>query len=323
LESVLITGASGFVGRRLSDRLRADGASVRGVDIATDLKREVVAGDIGEPGPWQDAAQGHEVVVHAAAAVTNTASDEVAWRTNVLGTRHALDAAAAAGCKRFVHLSSVRAFGDRDFPDGVDEHHPVRPDGNAYVDTKIASEQVVLQAHAAGEIECTVLRPGDVYGPGSRPWTILPVEAIRSNRFVLPAMGRGVFSPLYVDNLIDAIRSAADRPEASGEVITVTDGSGVSCRDFFGHYCRMLGKGEPRVLPTAAAIGLAAVPEAAAWIGGTGTEASRATMRYLARRGTYSTAKARRLLGFEPAVDLAEGMRRTEAWLQEHGLLRS
>ena len=322
MESALITGASGFIGRRLSDRLREDGATVRGVDIATDIKREVVAGDIGESGPWQEAAGGCEVMIHAAAAVTNAASDEVGWRTNGLGTRNELDSAVAAGCRRFVHLSSVRAFGDRDFPDGVDERYPVRPDGNAYVDTKIASEQVVLQAHAAGEIECTVLRPGDVYGPGSRPWTVLPVEAIRSNRFVLPAMGRGVFSPLFVDNLIDAIRSAADAPEAAGEVITVTDGAGVSCREFFGHYSRMLGKGEPRALPTAAAIGLVALPEAAAWIGGTGTEASRATMRYLARPGTYSIAKAERLLGFEPAIGLDEGMRRTEVWLREHGLLR-
>lgn len=167
MESALITGASGFIGRRLSDNLRDEDIAVRGVDIATDIKRDVVAGDIGEPGPWQEAAQGREVVIHTAAAVTNAASEEVAWRTNVLGTRHALDAAVSAGCRRFVHLSSVRAFGDRDFPDGVDERYPVRPDGNAYVDTKIASEQVVLQAHAAGEIECTVLRPGDVYGPGS------------------------------------------------------------------------------------------------------------------------------------------------------------
>ena len=105
-------------------------------------------------------------------------------------------------------------------------------------------------------------------------------------------------------------------------MITITDGAGVSCREFFGHYSRMLGKGEPRVLPTAGRARAGRLPEAAAWIGGTGTEASRATMRYLARPGTYSTEKAKRLLGFAPAIDLAEGMRRTEAWLREHGLLR-
>ncbi|MGI8461809.1 MAG: NAD-dependent epimerase/dehydratase family protein [Solirubrobacterales bacterium] len=316
-----ITGASGFIGRRLVERLRADGATVRGVDLQTDKARDVVAGDISEPGLWQDAAAGSEVVVHTAAIVSNAATRDVAWRMNVLGTRHALDAAVAAGAKRFVHFSSVRAFSDVDFPDGVDERHPVRPDGSTYVDTKVASEQVVLQAHAAGEIECTVIRPGDVYGPGSRPWTILPVDAIKSNRFVLPAMGKGVFSPVYVDNLLDGVLLAASRDDAAGEVFTISDGVGVSCREFFGHYCRMLGKPPPRGLPTVAALGLVSIPETIAWISGEDTEIRRESMRYLAREGTYSIEKARRVLGYEPAIGLDEGMRLTEAWLREQGLL--
>lgn len=322
MDSAFVTGASGFIGSRLRHRLLESGFRVRGLDFATNLKLDIVAGDIGEPGAWQRSAEGAELVIHTAAVVSNAAGREICWRTNVLGTRHVLDAAIAAGAKRFVHFSSVRAFGDSDFPDGVDESYPVRADGNAYVDTKVASEQVVLQAHAAGEIECTILRPADVYGPGSRPWTVLPVEAIRANRFVLPARGRGVFSPLYVDNLIDAVELAAARPEASGQVLTISDGAGISCREFFGHYSRMLGKSAPPVLPTLAAIGLAAVPEAAARIGGTETESNRATMRYFARPGTYSIEKARRLLGYEPKVGLDEGMRRTETWLREQGLLR-
>lgn len=322
MESALITGAAGFIGARLSERLRNEGKTVRGIDRATNLQKGIAASDIGEPGPWQSAAEGCEVVIHTAAIVSNAASYEVAWRTNVLGTRHVLDAAIAAGARRFVHFSSVRAFGDRDFPDGVEESHPVRPDGHTYVDTKIASEQVVLQAHAAGEIECTVIRPGDVYGPGSRPWTVLPVEAIRSNRFFLPAMGRGIFSPVYVDNLLDGVLLAADSEKASGQVFTLSDGIGVTCREFFGNYSRMLGKPPPRSVPTAVAMALAALPEAAAWIGGTETELRRSSVLYMARPGTYSIEKARRVLGYAPAVDLEEGMRRTETWLRERGLLR-
>ncbi|MEO7197098.1 MAG: NAD(P)-dependent oxidoreductase [Solirubrobacterales bacterium] len=322
MDSALITGAAGFIGSRLRQRLGDAGVEVRGLDFATDLKRGITAGDITEPGPWQASAEGSDVVIHAAAVVSNSASSEVYWRTHVLGTRHVLDAAVAAGAKRFVHISSVRAYGDTDFPDDVDETYPVRPDGNGYVDTKVAAEQVVLQAHAAGEIECTVLRPADVYGPGSRPWTVLPVEAIRSNRFVLPAMGRGIFSPLYVDNLLDAIELAADHPEAAGQVFNISDGRGVPCREFFGHYSRMLGKEPPRVLPTVAALGLVSVPQAAARIAGTDTESNRATMRYFARPATYSIEKARRVLGYEPKVGLDEGMRQTENWLRQHGLLR-
>ena len=136
-------------------------------------------------------------------------------------------------------------------------------------------------------------------------------------------MGRGVFSPLYVDNLIDARPLSPPMPRRRrARSSRSPTAPACSCREFFGHYSRMLGKGEPRVLPTPAAIGLVALPEAAARIGGTDTESNRAAMRYLARPGTYSIEKAARLLGFEPAVGLDEGMRRTEVWLREHGLLR-
>lgn len=321
MSSLLITGGAGFIGQALAERLRAGGDEVVGLDMQTDKGRGIVAGDITVAEGWAGAFAGCETVVHTAAAVTNTATRDFGWRVNVLGTKHVIDAAVAAGAKRFVHLSSVRAFGDLDFPDGVTEEHPVRPEDSVYVNTKIASEQVALQAHAAGRIEVTVVRPGDVYGPGSRPWTVLIVEAIRSNRFLLPAMGKGIFSPVYIDNLIDGVELASTKPEAVGQVLTISDGVGVTTSDFFGHYCRMLGRKGPRSLPTPAALALVSVPEAAAAVSGNPTEISRESMRYLARSGTYSIAKARELLGYEPRVDLAEGMRRTEDWLRGQGLL--
>lgn len=316
-----VTGAAGFIGRTLSDRLRERGIEVAGVDLAAEPDAGIVAGDIGAPGEWQTAAAGCEVAFHAAAAVTNTASQDEGWRVNVLGTRNAIDAAVDAGLQRFVHFSSVRAFSDLDFPDGVSEGHPVRPSSSVYVNTKIASEQVALQAHAAGRIEVTVIRPGDVYGPGSRPWTILIVEAIRAGQFALPAMGKGIFSPVYVDNLADGVLLAAEAEAGGGQVFTISDGIGVTCREFFGHYFRMLGKEGPRCLPTPVALAAVSVPEAIGVVSGNRTEVNRESMRYLARRGTYSIEKARRILGYEPAVDLAEGMRRTEAWLRGTGLI--
>lgn len=321
-EAVAITGASGYVGERMRERLAAAGGDVRGLDFSTDLKRGIVAADISEPEVWMTAFEGVDVVVHAAAVASDNTTRDVAWRSNVRGTRNVLDAAIAAGAKRFVHLSSVRVFGDADFPDGVDESYPVRPDGTPFTDSKIAAEQVVLQAQAAGEIECVILRPGDVYGPGARQWTVLAVDAIRGNRFVLPARGQGIFSPLYIDNLLDAIELASSSEDAPGQVLTITDGVGVPCVEFFGHYSRMLGKSGPRTIPTLAAVGLAALPEAAARISATNPEATRASMRYLARPGTYSIARAREKLGYEPAVDLDAGMSTTETWLKEHGLLR-
>ncbi|MGI8580354.1 MAG: NAD-dependent epimerase/dehydratase family protein, partial [Solirubrobacteraceae bacterium] len=319
VKRAFITGAWGFIGRTLAARLRAQDVEVRGVDFEADPEWGVVAGDIAEPGDWQRHAEGCDLVVHTAAIVSNAFDLDTSWRVNVLGTRRALDAAARAGADRFVHISSVRAFSDAGFPPGVDESHPVRPDGNPYVDTKIASEQVALQAHASGEVAVTVIRPADVYGPGSRPWTILPLEAIRSGQFMLPARGRGVFSPVYIENLLDGLLLAAGAPEGAGEVFTLGDGVGVSSRDFFGHYFRMLARRGPLCVPTGVAVAAASAVSAGARVRGVPTEVNATTMRYLARRGTYSIEKARRVLGYEPRIGLEEGMARTEAWLRVKG----
>lgn len=318
---VVITGALGFVGRALAERYRTEGAEVVGVDLHADPERGVDAGDVAEPGPWQRAAAGADLVIHTAAVVSNAVGLAGQWRGNVLATRRALDAARDGGARRFVHFSSVRAFSDLDFPDGVDEAWPVRPDGRPYVDTKVAGEQVVLQAHAAGEVEATVIRPADVYGPGSRPWVLLPLAAIRARRLVLPAMGRGIFSPVYIDNLIDGVALAARAPAAAGQVFTIGDGRGVSTREFFAHHHRMLGMPGPRVAPTPVAVALARAASAAARARGSPTEVNAHSAYYLARRGTYSIDKARRVLGYEPRVGLDEGMERTRRWLHEEGLL--
>lgn len=321
MRRVFITGAGGFIGRSLGARLRALGVEVAGVDLVPDADNGVVGGDITGSGDWQRGLRGADVVVHTAAAVSNAVSAGAAWELNVLGTRRVLDAARDAGVGRVVHLSSVRAFSDLDFPDGVTETHPVRTDGNPYVDTKVAAEQVALQAHAAGEVPVTILRPGDVYGPGSRPWTVLPVEAIKARRFVLPRGGRGIFSPIFVDTLLDGMVAAAQAEAAAGEVITLTDGAAVTCREFFGHYVRMLGRRGPVCLPTAPAVALAAAASGAARLRGQSSESNPATVRYLARSGTYSIDKARALIGFAPSVGLTEGMEVTERWLRDAGLI--
>jgi nucleoside-diphosphate-sugar epimerase len=321
MSRVFITGASGFIGRVLAERWRALGAEVGGVDRIADPERGVVTGDVSAPGEWQDAAKGADVVVHTAALVGMPSDESQFWAVNVRGTRMALEAARDAGARRFVHISSVVTFG-LDFPDGVDERWPVKPTGVAYVDTKIASEQVVLQAHAAGEAEVTVVRPGDVYGPGSRPWTVLPVELLKSRRFALPERGRGIHSPIYVDDLVEGIISAAAAKTAAGQVITVSGGLGIETREFFGHYARMLGRRGVPTVPTPVAIAAAAAQDRIARLRGVHNELTPNGVRYLAlRRGTYGIAKARELLGWAPAVAVEEGMRRTEAWLREQALL--
>jgi nucleoside-diphosphate-sugar epimerase len=319
-DRVFVSGALGFIGSVLAARYREQGAEVRGVDVRAEPELGVVAGDVAVEGAWQDHAAGCDLVIHTAAYVGFGGEPGPVWRANVLGTRRMLDAATRGGAKRFVHFSSVTAFGC-DHPDGVDERWPVRLTGNPYPDTKIASEQVVLQAHAAGEIVATIVRPGDVYGPRSRGWTVLPVVMIKTGQLVLPAGGHGQINPVYVDNLVDGVMLAAASGDAAGEIFTISDGVAVEIGEFFAHYSRMLGRPRPRTLPAPLATAIAAAGGRIMKTLGRDTEMSAASVEYVAKRGSFSIEKARGVLGYEPKISLEEGMRRCEEWLRTEGML--
>jgi nucleoside-diphosphate-sugar epimerase len=322
-QRVFITGANGFIGRALAQRYRALGAEVCGTDFVADPAWNVVAGDVRRPEGWRKQLAGVDLVIHTAAVVSMVAPMRAAWDVNCNGTRRLLTACREHGVARFVQLSSVAAFGF-DFPANVDESHPLMTNGNSYCDTKIASEHTVLAAHAGGEMACTIIRPGDVYGPASRAWIVVPLEMMRAGQFLLPDGGQGVFSPVYVDDLVDGIVLAGGTPEGAGQIFTLTSGIGVSCAEFFGHHWRWLGKaGAPRTLPKGVAIALAETGARIARLLGRSTELGRGSVELLGRQATYSIDKARRMLGYSPAVDLAEGMRRSEAWAREKGLLGS
>jgi len=315
---VFITGASGFIGRALYDRYAADGHEVTGCDLVADPSRSVVAGDVGEAGGWQDDAHGSDLVIHTAATVSlRSERPEEIWRANVLGTANALLAAERGGARRFVHTSSVTVFGF-DFPAGVDERYPVHNTYLPYPDTKIASEQVVLQAHVDSRVSCTIVRPGDVYGPRARAWALVPARLIRDRRLMLPGGGHGIHSPVYIDNLVDGVVLAASSDDAEGQIFTLSDGIGVPYREFFAPYAELVGR-RLLTLPTPVALAAAALIQRAARLRPGDNEVNPAATRYLLRKGTYSNAKARRVLGWEPAVSLEPGLEQRIAWLREQG----
>lgn len=252
---VFITGANGFIGKALAARLRQLGAEVTGVDLRPDPANGIVAGNTTDPEAWAAALQGVHTVVHTAAVVSLVAPYDEAWRVNVLGTRRVLEAAMKAGVQRFVHLSSVAAFGF-EFPDGVDESYPTHGTGgvSTYHDTKINSEAVVLAAHAAGEIDVTVIRPADVYGPGS-VWVREPLSLVKSGQMVLPNDGQAIFHVVYIDNFVDGMVLAISSDAAVGQIITLGDAQGVTCGEYFGRLATMAG-GKVRTMPLGLAIRL-------------------------------------------------------------------
>jgi nucleoside-diphosphate-sugar epimerase len=319
---VFVTGAAGFVGRALLARYRELGAEVRGMDVRADPDWNVVAGDLGESGAWQKHADGCDLVIHTAAVVSNVAPPERYRRISVAGVRRALDAAVSGGARRFLHVSSVGAYGWHRPPD-ADEKTPITVlSGNAYQDAKAASEHPALAAHASGEIVCTLVRPSDVYGPGSRPWVLIPLEMIRKGLFLLPAHGQGLFSPVYIDDLVDGILLAAGLPAGAGQIFNLLGAAPVPAAEFFAYHMRWAGRsGPPRSFSTATAVRMARVVGALSKLVGRPSEVSSQTMLMLSKSHPLCGEKARLLLGYEPRIDLAEGMRRTEAWLREEGLI--
>ena len=190
--SVFITGASGFIGRGLGARYRALGAEVRGMDLHADETNGIVAGDLANPQSWATHALGCDLFINTAAVVSTNAPWQVYRDVSVRGVRGALDVAIASGASRFLHYSSAAALG-WDYEGDVDEKEPVViGEQYRYGVAKGASEHVVLAAHAAGEMNCTIVRPADVYGPGSRTWLIVPLEMCRKGVMTLPANGEGL-----------------------------------------------------------------------------------------------------------------------------------
>jgi nucleoside-diphosphate-sugar epimerase len=313
-----ITGASGFIGQALTRRLKRAGHRVVGLDRVDSLGcDELVRGDVTRAEDLARFVRGRERIYHTAAIVAER-GDPAAFRAVNVDAPVALARAARdAGVRDFVHFSSVMVYGF-DYPEGVREEGPLDGAGNLYCQSKIDAEAGLLPLHEPGRFDVFIVRPGDVYGPGSQPWVVRPLEMMARKQWLWVDSRRSIFNHVFVDNLLDAIELIVER-RASGRAFNVTDDVRTSVREFFTHHQRFLGVRWLPELPGALAEPLAGAAEKLLEALGREPEVNRQAVRYMRRRARYSCAAARSL-GYVPKVELAEGMRRTFEWCRYAGV---
>jgi nucleoside-diphosphate-sugar epimerase len=320
--SVLVTGATGFLGGHLTAALVSRGYRVRalsrrtsGLDVLERLGVEVFRGDLADLPSLVRAASGVGLVFHAAGRVSDWGPRETFLRANAEGTRNVVAACLDAGVSRLVHLSSLTVLGLPRDGQVISEGSPTaRPAaGDFYTESKLAGERSVREAHGVDGLSTTVVRPGAIWGPGDPNVVPRIVRLLRRGAMPYVDGGRNLLGLSYVDNLVLGLVLAAETDAAAGQLYHVTDGEEITAREAIDAIAHALGVARPRVsLPYWAVLGAAALVEGSASILRLShpPPLTRYGVRFVSCHARYDLAKARRELGYEPVVSFREGVDR-------------
>jgi nucleoside-diphosphate-sugar epimerase len=242
---ILITGASGFIGGRLVERLAREGKRLR--LVTSDFRRcarvarfpvELVKADILDPQALARTVEGCDVIFHLAYRFGGAGAEQ--RRVNLEGTRALAEAALAQGVRRFVHCSSVAAYGppaNGDLTEATEPRHSSDP----YSDTKQRIDDMLRRLHTRRGLPLTILQPTIVYGPYGGTWTTPLLAEVATSRVVLPASDSGLCNAVYVDDVVSAAVLASESESAVGESFLISAAAPVTWRAFFGAYERMAG----------------------------------------------------------------------------------
>ncbi len=311
---ILVTGAGGFVGRHLVERLRRDGHAVRAlVREATDFPAgvETAVGDLRDAPAMKSAAAGCEAVYHLAGkahALTEVRGDEDLYRAiNADGTRHVLEAAAAGGARSVVVFSSVKAMGEGGGR-CLDETFAGAPE-TPYGRSKLAAEAAAFDIGKRAGIRVACLRFPLIYGPGNKGNLLKMIAAIDRGIFPpMPDVGNRR-SMVHVADAVSAAVLAAGSPAADGQCYIVTDGRAYSTRELYELICGALGKPVLRwSVPLAVLKILGAAGDAIGRVRGKRFVFDSDALDKLIGSAWYSSDKLSRELGYRPSVTLPDAL---------------
>lgn len=311
---MLVTGAAGFIGSHLVERLLTEGAKVRAFvhynsrnhwghleDLLPHQRQdvEIVSGDLRDPGRMDAAVEGADVVFHLGALIaipySYVAPQDIVM-TNVIGTLNVLEAARRHGTRRVVQTSTSEVYGTAQYVP-IDEHHPLVGQ-SPYAASKIGADQIALSYCLSFDLPVVIARPFNTYGPRQSARAVIPAIIVQA--LTQPQIMLGATFPTrdlnYVADTVSGFLKIAEHDGAIGEVINLGTGHEVSVADVAATIIRLVGRDIPvvfdanRVRPDSSEVD-----------------------RLLA-----DASKARQLVGWEPRHSLEEGLRATIDWIRQH-----
>lgn len=310
---ILITGATGFIGRALCERLLAGAKAVRAAvwreEPAVSLPPGVESVPVDSIGPdtaWAEALKSVDTVIHLAARVhvmDETAADPLGEyrRVNVAGTERLARECASAGVKRLVMLSSVKVLGEETDSPYTENSVPAPLD--PYGVSKLEAEEVLKRISAETGLEIVVIRPPLVYGPGVKANFYRLLRLVEAG-FPMPlASVRNARSLVYLGNLVDAIALCADRAEAAGQTFLVSDGGALSTTDLVRGIALALGR-PARLFPFPPSL-----MRLAGRLAGRGAAVDR-----LLGSLAVDSSRINRVLGWRPPFTVEQGLKETARW---------
>ncbi len=323
---IFVTGATGMVGLHIAQHMLEKGhqvtALVRRSSDTSKLKilpgkLDIRTTELDNANNVGNLMKGHDVVIHCAGSVDPHATREEIFGVNVGATEIALRAAIDAGIKQFIHMSSLSVITGQEDQFNVDENAPLRTCGEAYADSKVEAEKLVISLAGTGHLRVTILRPGFIYGPGERAWMPRLIKNIASGKAMLIDGGKKETNVIYVGNLCKAAELALLNEKSFNRVYNLTDGQKVSKKDLFDAIAD--GLGLPRIkktIPSAIARPVCEIvsniapmlsPEKRQEL----SRFSRAAYRLAGINQGFSIARAETELGYTNRVPFTEGMAKT------------
>jgi dTDP-glucose 4,6-dehydratase len=312
--TVLVTGAGGFIGSHLTQRLATEGAQVRAfvrynsrgdVGLLSRLPQgifsrlTVIAGDLRDVEAVRQAVRGVDTVFHLGALIGIPYSyrhPREVIETNVMGTVNVLMAARELGVRRIVHTSTSEVYGTAQYVP-IDEAHPLQGQ-SPYSASKIGADKLVESFNRSFDLPVATLRPFNTYGPRQSARAVIPT--IITQTLTCDELRLGALAPVrdftYVEDTVEGFLRIADVDAAIGQEVNIGAGACISVGDLARKIMELVGRELPIV----------------------SKEERMRPVHSEIMRLHASNHKARALLGWEPRISLDEGLARTTAWIREH-----